>query len=529
MRVRCGIALRLEMMEERVLLSSGIGRPAAAAAIMASKIPKPFEFNGNLPLKLTATFSEVAPGFREKKPFPPMGATVKVSGSLAHPGSTLSDGLPDLSGSTFELSNASGKLLLTLSSSTTDVYNFTISGGTKRLLRADGTTGTALFGVAPKTGFALTFKTTGHGSQSSNPPISGALVALASFGGSSSGTNGGNPDAGVTLDSRGNLYGTTSSGGTYGFGTVYEIAKGSSTPVTLASFDGTNGAYPQGGVTIDPQGNLYGTAALGGPDGVIGGEGTVWEIVKGTNAIITLASFNDASRYEPEAGVALDAQGNLYGTTYYGGADNMGTVWELVKGSNAISTIASFDGANGEYPKYGVTLNAQGNLYGTPVTTTGAIWEIVKGSSTITTLPGTEPLATDSQGEIYEAGFSGATHRAFVLEYSRLANGAYGYSKQFVFSGINGAEVPHGLILDSQGNLYGIIGDTLWEIVKGSSTITTLASFDGTNGSSPMGGLTLDADGNLYGTTLDGGADGFGTVWEFVVGDVASVRAMSLP
>ncbi len=202
-------------------------------------------------------------------------------------------------------------------------------------------------------------------------------------------------------------------------------------------------------------------------------------------------------------------------------------MWELAKGSNTISTIASFNGTNGEYPKYGVTVDAQGNLYGTPFTTTGAIWEIVKGSNTITTVPGTEPLATDSQGEIYEAGFSGASHQAFVLEYNRLANGTYAYSKEFVFSGINRDEVPHGLILDAQGNLYGIIGDALWEIVKGSATISTLASFDGTNGSSPMGGLTLDGDGNVYGTTLDGGADGFGTVWKFVVGAVASVRAMA--
>jgi uncharacterized repeat protein (TIGR03803 family) len=205
----------------------------------------------------------------------------------------------------------------------------------------------------------------------------------------------------------------------------------------------------------------------------------------------------------------------------------LGTVWELAKGSNTISTIASFDGANGEYPNYGVTPDAQGNLYGTPVTTTGAIWEIVNGSNTITKLPGTEPFATDSQGEIYEAGFSGASHQAYVLEYSRLASGNYIYSKQFVFSGTYDDAVPHGLILDAQGNLYGIIGDTLWEIANGSSTISTLASFDGTNGSNPMGGLTLDADGNLYGTALDGGADGFGTVWEFVVGAVPSVRAAS--
>ena len=133
-----------------MLLSSGISKPAAAAVIMASKTPKPFSFNGKLPLKLTATYSGVAPGFREKNPFPPMGEKVKVSGTLASPGSTSSDGLPNLSGSTFELSNTSGKLLVTLSSSTTDVYAFTISGGTKRFVRADGTTGTALLGVAPR-------------------------------------------------------------------------------------------------------------------------------------------------------------------------------------------------------------------------------------------------------------------------------------------------------------------------------------------------------------------------------------------
>jgi hypothetical protein len=201
MKLRRPVAPILEIFEDKVLLSSGIGKPAAtAAAIIASKTPKPFIFNGKLSLKLTATYSGVAAGFRKKNSFPPMGEKVKVSGTLASAGSTLSNGLPNLSGSTFELSNASGKLLVTLSSSTTDVYEFTISGRTKRLARADGTTGTATFGFAPKKEFALTFKTTGHGSQSSNPPISGTLVAIAAFNGSSSGTNGGNPDAGVTLD-----------------------------------------------------------------------------------------------------------------------------------------------------------------------------------------------------------------------------------------------------------------------------------------------------------------------------------------
>ena len=109
-------------------------------------------------------------------------------------------------------------------------------------------------------------------------------------------------------------------------------------------------------------------------------------------------------------------------------------------------------------------------------------------------------------------------------EYSRLANGSYSF-KQFVFSGINADAVPTGLTVDAQGNLYGTIayggayGDgMLWEIVNGSSTITTLASFGGPNGSRPTGGVTLDGAGNLYGTTPSGGSSDLGTVWEFIAG-----------
>ena len=542
MRVHRSIPLRLEIMEEKLLLSSGIGKPAAAAAIVAIKTAKLFSFNGKLPLKLTATFdqaigattyTEVTPGFREKKLFTPMGEKVKVSGSLAYPGSTSSNGLPNLSGSTFELTNASGSLAVTLSSSRTNVYAFTVSGGTKRLVRADGTTGTALFGAVKKTGFALTFKTTGHGTQSPYPPITGTAVTLASFDGSSSGTTGGNPSSGVTLDSQGNLYGTTSNGGGNGDGTVYEIAKGSHTLTTIASFDGTNGSYPDAGVTIDAQGNLYGTTQLGGPGDMSTGLGTVWEIAKGTGTITTLASFDVATGYEPRDGVAMDAQGDLYGTAYYGGLDSLGTVWELAKGSSTISTIASFNGTNGEYPYYGVTLDAQGNLYGAA----GSLWEIVEGSNTITTLDArwSGPVTMDSQGNFYEAAFSGGTHEPYVQEFSRLANGTYAGTKAFAFSGISASASPSAVTIDAQGNLYGTIpyggayGDgMLWEIVKGSSSITTLASFDGTGGSgySPKSGVALDADGNLYGTTFSGGADGFGTAWEFVVGAVPSARIM---
>ena len=105
-------------------------------------------------------------------------------------------------------------------------------------------------------------------------PAQAGITTLASFTGTGVGGNGAYPNAGVTFDSSGNLFGTTYGGGASGQGTVYEIAKGSSTLTTLASFAGTNGDTPYGGVTFDSSGNLFGTTYQGGASNY----GTVYEI-----------------------------------------------------------------------------------------------------------------------------------------------------------------------------------------------------------------------------------------------------------
>jgi uncharacterized repeat protein (TIGR03803 family) len=534
MKVHRSVRLELEILEEKVLLSSGIGKPAAAAVIMASKTPKPFNFNGKLPLKLTAAFdqaigenvfTEVAPRFREKKPFTPMGNGVKVTGALAQPGVASADGLPSLSGSAFRLSSTKGSLVVTFSASTTDTYSFSISGGTKQLVKADGTTGTAVLSVAPKTGFSLTFKSNKLTGQSTNPPLSGQLITLASFDGSGSGTNGENPNAGVTLDSQGDLFGTTSLGGADNFGTVWEIAKGSGTLTVIASFNTADGAVPDGGVTLDADGNLYGTTTAGGTNS----EGTVWEIAKGTNTIITLASFSGPLAVKPLGNVTLDAQGDIIGTTYLGGPAEQGTIWEIVKESNTITTIASFNGVNGGLPLGGVIIDAQGNLYGTTDTggahNEGTIWEVAKGTDTITALypqGGSGPPLRDAQGNFYTVG--SANHEILLDEVSKLANGMYAISRFFVIGAINTSSLG-GVFMDAQGDLFGTEGTegeggAIWELVNGASTITTIATFGGTDGKELVAGVTMDAAGNLFGTTYSGGASGFGTVWEFIVGAV---------
>jgi uncharacterized repeat protein (TIGR03803 family) len=127
---------------------------------------------------------------------------------------------------------------------------------------------------------------------------------------------------------------------------VYEIARGSGTITTLASFNGANGRVPMGQLSMDAYGNLYGATFGGGA----GNDGTVFEIARGSGTITTLASFNGSNGRNAFGGVALDAQGNLYGTTRLGGASNAGTVFEVASGSGVITTLASFNGSNGSRP-----------------------------------------------------------------------------------------------------------------------------------------------------------------------------------
>src|SRR5665213_3234984 len=276
-----------------------------------------------------------------------------------------------------------------------------------------------------------------------------ALSQIGVFGVNASGAN---PQSTLAVDSIGNLYGTASRGGASGDGTIFEIAKGSGTITTLASFNGTNGANTEAGVTLDASGNLYGTTFNGGSSNA----GTVFEIAKGSGTITTLVSFDGSNGANPSAGVTLDAAGDLYGTTDGGGDSSDGTVFEIAKGSGTIKTIASFNGTNGAGPLAGVTLDASGNLYGTTVdggdSNDGTVLEIAKGSGTITTLAS--------------------------------------------FNLTNGANPSAGVALDASGNLYGTTNEgTVFKIAKGSGTITTLIA----NGASILGGVTLDASGNLYG------------------------------
>jgi uncharacterized repeat protein (TIGR03803 family) len=351
---------------------------------------------------------------------------------------------------------------------------------------------------------------------------SGTLTTLASF----NGTNGVKPVGSLVLDSSGNLYGTASGGGASNDGTIFEVAKGSRTITTLASFNGTDGATPSAGLILDGSGNLYGTTIYGGASG----DGAVFEVTKGSGKITTLASFNGTDGDQPSA-VILDGSGNLYGTTYEGGASNDGTVFELAHGSGTITTLASFDGTDGANSIAALVIDGNGNLYGTTsgggASGAGTVFEVARASGAITTLAsfdGTDgefPLAgltMDSGGNLYgTTEYGGASDDGTVFE---LVHGSGTITTLASFDGTDGAEPRGGLVLDGSGNLYGTAwtggaagAGTVIEVAAGSGTITTLASFDGTSAASPQGGLVMDSAGNLYGTTALGG-----TVFELAQG-----------
>ncbi len=334
------------------------------------------------------------------------------------------------------------------------------------------------------------------------------------------------------MDSSGNLYGTASVGGAQADGTVFELAKGSGTITTLASFNGTNGATPRASLIMDSSGNLYGAASAGGAHG----DGTVFELAKGSSTITVLASFNGTNGVKPLATLIMDGSGNLYGTTASGGAGAVGTVFELANGSGTITTLASFNGTNGANPDAGLVVDSSGNLYGTTTSGTssggGTVFELAKGSGTITKLaafngyPGFDPLGAliiDSTGNLYGTTASGVLGGGgSVFE---LAQGTGTITTLALFNETEGAKLEAGLVMDSSGNLYGTAsaggalqdGD-VFELAKGSGTITTLASFNGTNGLEPAAGLVMDSSGNLYGTTIFGGTSSDGTVFELAHG-----------
>ena len=384
----------------------------------------------------------------------------------------------------------------------------------------------------------------------------GTLEVIHSFGDG----DGEYPSTELVMDGLGNLYGTTVTGGSYGAGSVFQLTpdgSGGYAETLLYSFTGgKDGGQPYGGVTLDTQGNLYGSAVIGGRGGICAedGCGVVYRVShdKGVWTQKVLHDFtgtNDGSG--PGAGVTFDAAGNLYGMTPTGGAYGLGTIYQLVPGANdkwGLRVIHTFtggiDGGTGSAGR--LLLDESGSLFG--VATIGGefgqgiAFQLTPGSNgkfkmtTLYSFRG-EPdagfpyggLVKDDAGNLYGTSYySGAHGDGAVYQLIPHGNGRYKEKVIHSFTGGDGGAYPISTLARIGGAFYGTTSEegsggcgcgTIFKIeqdVNAKWQYTVVYSFTGTpDAAFSYSGMLADGAGNLFGTTVHGGEDNDGAVFRF--------------
>jgi uncharacterized repeat protein (TIGR03803 family) len=308
-------------------------------------------------------------------------------------------------------------------------------------------------------------------------------------------------DTDLETDSAGNIYGTTVLGGDFGSGTVFQL---SPTPngwvhTVLYSFTGgADGGEPYKGVTLDSEGNLYGTAVTGGSGNCEGGCGVAYKVSNTggtwTQAVIHAFTGGDDGS-GPGARVTVDTAGNIYGMAPTGGANGLGTIYRIRQaptGAWAFMVIHAFTGgADGASGSAGRMILREGHLYG--AATTGG---------------------SHGSGVVFELTRRGTR-----------GIGGWDFRTIYSFQGQPDGSFPYGaLLFDGSGNLYGTTyyggANGIGAVYKlspqpvGEWTEDLIYSFEqGTDGNSPISNLVFDVAGNLYGTTSEGGL-GSGTIFK---------------
>ena len=341
-------------------------------------------------------------------------------------------------------------------------------------------------------------------------PQAASYSVIAEFGS----TLGAVPYAGLIADSAGNIYGTTVTGGAYGYGTVYELPTTGGETVLYNFTGGGDGAQPVASLLVDSKGNLYGTAELGGVfnDTCPSGCGVVFEVSHKGRERVLYAFTGGSDGYEPASNLIHDSAGNLFGTTPFGGLTSScvgdglvgcGVVFEVSRSGQETVLYTFTGGADGAGPSYGLFRDLSGNLYGT----------------------------TSSGGDLSSCVVGYGCGVVFKLDAGGNETVLYTFT-----GGSDGGNPNSRLIQDAAGNLYGttlIGGDLSCGVGYGCGVVfkldsagseTVLHTFTGPDGEDPVGGVVRNAStGALYGLAGGGGAYGFGCIFRVSIAGKESI------
>jgi uncharacterized repeat protein (TIGR03803 family) len=341
-----------------------------------------------------------------------------------------------------------------------------------------------------------------------------------------SSTTGGIPNGALTQGADGAYYGTTSSGGPGGNGTIFRAALGQ-TLTAVANFSGLNGAQPLANLTRGFDGALYGTTYFGGTnDG-----GTIFKF--DTNGVLTVLhhfySGDTSDGYYPEGGLLQADDGTFYGTAQLGGSSSYDGVVFKITPDGTYTRLVTFTGPNGASPIATLIFGLDGALYGTTtgggVAGAGTVFRMTVGG-TLTTLapfrptgggrPNTTPLQLPN-GMLYGTTSGGGTNGMGTV-FALSTNGTL--AMVVSFDGVNGSAPSSPLILGADGNLYGTAGrGGVWDEgtfyrVTTNGVLTALANFDYFGaGAYPSGPMCIGSDGAFYGTANGGGSSYLGAVF----------------
>jgi len=307
-------------------------------------------------------------------------------------------------------------------------------------------------------------------------------------------------------------------------------AASAQTYTVLHSFTGPEGELPASPLLPDGNGGMYGSTENGGVNNC----GTIFKVSTATGGVRLLYSFQGGSDGCEPSELARDRFGNLYGTTYDGGAFNAGTVFKLDRAGNETVLYSFTGGADGLNPWGPIALDALGNLYGTTFDGgkndqcsplgCGVVFQVdPAGNETVlyTFLGGEdgyfpEGVVRDEAGTLYGTSLGGIYNLGtlYQVDSGGVKTVLHSFSGQE-----DGAYIGSGLSRDRAGNFYGATSGTCRPCgtvfrMDPAGILTTLHTFGGgTDGIQPNGELTLDAAGNIYGTTSLGGESGAGTVF----------------